>query len=222
MLNEYFYKKSISPRNLDELLARGWRHFGEYFFRYDTSFIEENFQLVKVKVLPLRICLPTFTFNKRQRKILRQNAIFTVKRQIIQIIEYKHTLFQKHALRFQRETRPRSLFDFISRLPHKVPLPTFEIEVWDKEKLIANSFIDITENSFSSIYAMFDTDYAKYSLGIFTLLQEILWAKELDKQYLYLGYAYDRPSFYDYKKRFNALEYYEWTENQWKTFIQNE
>ncbi|MCS6796562.1 MAG: arginine-tRNA-protein transferase [Raineya sp.] len=218
MLNEYFFQTNISGAELDELLSKGWRHFGEYFFRYESSFLEtETGSLEQVQVIPLRICLEDFSFSKKQRKILKKNISFQVKRKLVEITNYKHELFAKHALRFS-SNRPNSLFNFISTNPTFVPLPTYEIEVWDADKLIANSFVDITPQAFSSIYAMFDTDYAEYSLGIFTLLQEIEWAKSLQKKYLYLGYAYDKSSFYDYKKRFHALEKYNWQKDCWEKF----
>lgn len=63
--------------------------------------------------------------------------------------------------------------------------------------------------------------YAKYSLGIFTLLKEIEFAKEMQKDYLHLGYAYSEASFYDYKKGFSALQAYDWEEGIWKNFKEN-
>lgn len=218
MLNQHFYQENISPEYLDFLLSQGWRHFGTYFFRYESSYLESENEYLPVKVIPLRIFLPNFKFSKSQRKILRKNEQFSIKRQLVKLTSEKHLLFEKHALRFSEHSRPMSLYNFLSKTPDITPLPTYNLEVWDKEKLIACSFVDITPQAFSSIYAMFDTDYSEYSLGIFTLLQEIQWAKELDKKYLYLGYAYDKSSFYDYKKRFSALESYQWQENTWVFF----
>ncbi len=218
MLIESFYQKSIQPEALDRFLSEAWRHFGEYFFRYKVSSLETGNTVKFVKVIPLRICLENFQLSKSQRKILQKNAFFSVKKQLIKLYQAKYALFKKHALRFSPNTRPSSLHDFVSDNPESVPLPTYEIEVWDKNRLIACSFVDITTNAFSSIYAMFDTDYARYSLGIFTLLKEIEWAQNLGKKYLYLGYAYDVNSFYDYKKRFSGLESYNWEKSRWEPF----
>lgn len=220
--DNYFHLESISPEELDILLSQGWRHFGTYFFRLESSFLESNNEFLPVKVIPLRIFLPHFQLSKSQRKILRKNEQFSIKRQLVSLNPKKHLLFEKHALRFSEHSRPMSLYNFLSETPDSTPLPTYEIEVWDKEKLVACSFVDITPKAFSSIYAMFDTDYLEHSLGIFTLLKEIEWAKELGKTYLYLGYAYDRNSFYDYKKRFSALEKLQWESFSWVKFQETE
>ena len=58
---------------------------------------------------------------------------------------------------------------------------------------------------------MFEPSFASRSLGIFTLLKEIEFAKENGKSYFHLGYSYEGESFYDYKKRFRATEEYDWT-----------
>jgi arginine-tRNA-protein transferase len=88
----------------------------------------------------------------------------------------------------------------------------------EEEELYACSYFDISANAISSIYAMFDLNYSKRSPGLHTLLAEILYAMEHQKQYVYLGYAYDVPSYYDYKKQFNGLECYDW-EGNWVDYI---
>jgi leucyl-tRNA---protein transferase len=80
------------------------------------------------------------------------------------------------------------------------------------------SFFDIGQEAVSSIYAMFDTDEPARGLGIFTLLAELEFAKHHGKKYLYTGYVHDEPSFYDYKKHFAALEYYDW-QGRWLPYI---
>ncbi|MBL8189740.1 MAG: arginine-tRNA-protein transferase, partial [Acidobacteria bacterium] len=36
-INEEFFRHSIEPELMDKLWAQGWRHFGEYFFRYSIA-----------------------------------------------------------------------------------------------------------------------------------------------------------------------------------------
>ena len=50
-------------------------------------------------------------------------------------------------------------------------------------------------------------------VGIFTMLKEIEYAIAAGKRYYYHGYAYEGESFYDYKKKFNAVEYFDWAGN---------
>ena len=72
------------------------------------------------------------------------------------------------------------------------------------------SYFDIGGESVSGIYAMFEPKSAGRSLGIFTMLKEIEFARERGKEFYYLGYAYAGNSFYDYKKRFSGTEMFDW------------
>jgi arginine-tRNA-protein transferase len=46
---------------------------------------------------------------------------------------------------------------------------------------------------------------------------EINFARKHQKTFYYQGYAYEGDSFYDYKKRFSALEKFVWNKG-WKVF----
>jgi arginine-tRNA-protein transferase len=64
---------------------------------------------------------------------------------------------------------------------------------------------------------MFDPFVTARSLGILTMLKEIEYATMNGMKYYYPGYAYQTPSMYDYKKRFSALESYDWS-GTWSPF----
>jgi len=215
IINEYFFADEVTPLQLDFLLAHAWRHFGTYFFRYSMGFIPETEE--DSAIVPLRIHLQNFSFSKSQRKIIQRNEGFRTVFREASITSTKKKLFELHKQRFAHNT-PDNLYTFLSKNPAKYPTQTYEVAVFDKRKLIAVSFVDVAEYSFSSVYAMFDTNYHKYSLGIYTLLKEIEYAQTLKKKYLYLGYAYETSSFYDYKKNFNALEQYDWQNQTWKKY----
>jgi len=79
--------------------------------------------------------------------------------------------------------------------------------------LLAASFFDFGRTSVSSIYGIFDPDERTRSLGIFTMLKEIEFARETGRPLYYHGYAYEGESYYDYKKRFGAIEVFDWNGN---------
>jgi leucyl-tRNA---protein transferase len=203
----------ISAKNLDGLLAEGWRHFGKDFFRYNLTFQEENL----VHVLPLRMVLENFTFSKSQQKILRKNADLKIVIQPLVLNEEKIKLFESHKSKFA-EHPPEDIFSVVHLTnPAQIPCKCLEISVFDSDKLVACSFLDVGSKATSSIYGFYDLEEKARSLGIFTMLLEIKWAKAHHKQFYYSGYAYDKPSFYDYKKKFAALEYFDWQGN-WLAF----
>ncbi|MEZ5428273.1 MAG: hypothetical protein R2747_18535 [Pyrinomonadaceae bacterium] len=211
-VNEEFYTLEISPRQMDILLSHGWRHFGTHFFRYSIGIYGNQVR----RVIPLRIRLEDFTLSKSLRRIIKKNSDLQPIIRPVFISSEKEELFEHHKCRFNYGI-PGSIYDFLSFSPSNVPGEALEISVYRAGKLIAASFFDVSERAVSGIYAMFDTEESARSLGIFTMLLEIEFARLNGKAFYYQGYCYEGNSFYDYKKRFRATEQFDWKGN-WKNF----
>ena len=97
--------------------------------------------------------------------------------------------------------------------PPPFPATTNEVCVYDGGRFLAASFLDIGRRATSAIYAMFEPELSARSLGIFMILKEIEYSIEQGMEHFHLGYSYEGPSFYDYKKRFRALEAFDWRGN---------
>jgi arginine-tRNA-protein transferase len=208
LINEEFFADAVTPRQIDMLLADGWRHFGTHFFRYNLGIYEDEVR----RVIPLRIRLADLTLSKSQRRILRRNADLEVDICPIDITPEVEDLFDRHKQRFKHGV-PGSIYEFLSAQPASGPTQGFEIAARREGVLVAASFFDVGETTISSIYGIFDPAASARSLGIFTMLKEIEFAREQGKELYYHGYAYEGESFYDYKKRFNALEAFDWEGN---------
>jgi arginine-tRNA-protein transferase len=215
-LNEYFYHWKATPEQMDELWARGWRHFGVYFFRYSVATQWGGLR----SVIPLRVDLEKFAPSRSQKRVIAKNRDRRVVIRDAFIDEAKEDLFHHHRARF-RENVPDSIYDFLSDDPATTPCRTCEICVYDGDRLLAVSFLDVGKTSTSAIYAMFDPRESKRSLGIFTMLEAIRYSRELNCRYYYPGYAYREPSIYDYKKNFHGLEYFDW-KGVWHPFPRGE
>jgi arginine-tRNA-protein transferase len=211
-INEEFFAEFITPAQLDLLLSDGWRHFGIQFYRYSLGICKEEIR----RVIPLRIRLANFEFSKSQRRVLRKNADLRTEIRPIEITIETEDLFHRHKLRFE-EGVPISIYEFLSQEPSVMPCEAKEVAVYREENLVAVSYFDVGERSLSGIYAMFDPGEHSRSLGIFTMLKEIEYARERSCEFYYQGYAYEGQSFYDYKKRFSGLECFDWRGN-WKSF----
>lgn len=208
-INERFNSFYQAPEEMDALWNDGWRNFGVEFFRYSLTFYLGEIQ----KVIPLRIRLADFTFSESQRRVLRKNANLQVKIRPADITPEKEALFQRHKVRFRQDV-PFSIYNFLSAVSTAtLPCNTNEVCIYDGDRILAVSFLGIGTHSTSATYAMFEPEESKRSLGILMILKEIEYSIEQGKDYLHLGYAYEGPSFYDYKKRFSALESYDWQGN---------
>src|SRR5436309_14364020 len=97
IINEEFYATSVTPSQLDMLLADGWRHFGTHFFRYNLGIYEDDIR----RVIPLRIRLADYRPSKSQRRVLRKNADLEISVRPAVIDDETHALFENHKRRFK-------------------------------------------------------------------------------------------------------------------------
>lgn len=200
----------VSPEAMDAFLAAGWRHFGTHFYRY--SLMEHDGELQTV--VPLRIDLRKFTLSKSQRRVLRKNQDVRVTFLPAAISEEAVTMFQRHKARFT-DNVPEELTVFLSSEPATIPGECLTVRCELEDQCVALSFMDVAARSTSSVYGMFEPEHESRSLGIFTLLCEIEWARQHGKAYAYPGYATLGSSHYDYKKQFSGLEGYHWSSETW-------
>ncbi|MBO0858862.1 MAG: arginine-tRNA-protein transferase [Chloracidobacterium sp.] len=201
-----------TPEQMDFLWSLGWRHFGSYFFRYSASRRGAEF----ISVIPLRVDLSKFEPSRSQKRVVARNRDLRVVFRDTFIDEVKKGLFYRHRERF-KDNIPDSIYDFLSEEPAVEPCRNREICVYDRDNLIAASFLDIGGLSTSAVYAMFEPSESKRSLGVFTMLEAIRYSRDLGCRYYYPGYAYREPSVYDYKKNFTGTEYYDWA-GEWRPF----
>lgn len=212
LINEEFYADHVLPEQMDSLWANGWRHFGTHFFRYNVGFLIDDLRFV----LPLRIRLANFSFSKSQRRVLRRNEDLDVTIRPVAIDEASEVLFHRHKTRFNHAV-PESIYNFISPRPDISPCEAKEIRVSRDGQLLAVSYFDVGRSATSGIYAMFEPTVTDRSLGIFTMLKEIEFSIDTGREFYYQGYAYQGPSFYDYKKRLRGTEAFDWRDS-WDVF----
>jgi arginyl-tRNA--protein-N-Asp/Glu arginylyltransferase len=198
------------PQAMDDLWAEGWRHFGAEFFRYSVSPQADGWQTI----VPLRLDLAGLTLTKSQRRVLRKNEDVDLRIVPATISIEAKAMFQRHKERFT-ENVPEALTTFLSTEPGTVPCRCMEFQAWVAGELAAISYLDLGEKAVSSVYGMFDPEHARRSLGIYTLLQEMLWAQAQGYALYYPGYATNGSSAYDYKKQLQGLQGYCWTEQRW-------
>jgi leucyl-tRNA---protein transferase len=197
-------ESGISPEEFDRRLVDGWFHYNWAYRRFSRS---GNYSAV-----PLRIRLRDFKLSKSQRRVMRINADVEVEVAALDgMNDDEANLFRRHETRFGKNG------------PGTVILPggrgefNKKVRVRDGERLIAVSYMETGATSGHGYYAIYDPEIAWRSLGILTLLKEIEYAKSVGKEYYYLGYAYKEPTLFDYKKRFHALEHYNWVDG-WHDF----
>lgn len=203
--DEGFIAWHVPPAEMDRLWSEGWRHFGPLFYRYAQA--QHGGQIMDVR--PLRISLETCRLSKSQRRVLRKNGDLDIRVRPAVLDEERRVLFNRHKQRFV-ENIPDSLEDFLGAEPTVGPCVTLEMGAYLGPRLLAASYMDVGAKAVSSIYGFFDPVEERRSLGLFTMLAEMEWARARGCRYYYPGYAYAQASHYDYKKQFHSMECYDW------------
>ena len=184
------------------VIQRGWRRFGNYYFYPICKDCSE--------CKSLRIDVERFKPSKSQRKALNRNkdTLLVVQKPTVTNDHIK--LYNKyHYWKAQKDgwsgksITPMEYYENFAQGAYDFGK---EVLYYRDDKLIGVDLIDIVEDGISSIYFFYDPDYAYYSLGTFSLLKQIEFAKALKKRWIYLGYWVDGCKAFEYKRKFKPLQ----------------
>jgi arginine-tRNA-protein transferase len=176
--------EECSTTHCQNLIERGYRRFGKMYFRPICPTCQEC-QSIKIDV-------ENFNFSSSQKRVLRKASHIKTYIQRPSLTKQHLKLFKKYHLCMSdkkgwdyHETTPQSYYTSFVDGHNDFG---YEVLYYDGEKLIGVDLIDILDDGISSIYFYYDTDYAKYSLGKFSLYNQIIFAKDTKKKWIYLGY----------------------------------
>lgn len=197
----------LTPEQLDQLLANGWARGGGYARMAHRRLIDGLWR----PCLMLRIPLENFIWKKRMAKLLRRNGrLFTVRIRPFENLEQKED--------FWRDYNWYSVSPLEHHLFGTAPSEDFnmwEACVYEGEKLIAFSIFERGKNSLTSLEAVYDPAYRKYSLGIYTMLLEIEFGINQGHAYYYPGFLPKGVSMFEYKLRPGGTEFFRLEEEKW-------
>ncbi len=186
---------NCSALHCQELIERGYRRFGKMYFRPICSICEE--------CKSIKIDVKNFKFSSSQKRVLKKASHIKNFIQTPTISQEHLDLFEKYHLHMKEkkeweynQTNPENYYSSFVNGHNGFG---YEVLYYDEEKLIGVDLIDILENGISSIYFYYDPDYMKYSLGKLSLLLQIKFAKERNKDWIYLGYYVKECSSLSYK-----------------------
>lgn len=205
---EFHYIENCTFAHNSNLIKHGFRRFGKYFQKP----ICDNCNECK----SVRIDALNFKFSKSLRRVFSKNKntkiLFSRP-----ILDNEHIgLFNKyHAFMYEKKGWRENYVNFRKYFDIYVDGCEnfgFEISYYDETRgLICVDLIDMIDDGISSIYCYYDPDFTHLSLGKFSLLKEIEYAKNMQLRWIYLGYLVKEcPSLRykdDYKPYQTLLEY---------------
>lgn len=204
--------KKLSAKQHDELLANGWFRNDVNVFTSSIKFMGDAWR----SCIMLRVPLENFTWKKRLRRLHRKNSgLFNVVIRPFQHTPEKEELWQG----FKREVHGWVLIPQLDKHLLKNASPvhfnTWELCVYKDSKLVAFSVFDQGEHSISSLEAAYDTNFQRYSLGIYTMLMEIEYGIRNGMTYYYPGFFPRGVPMFDYKLRPGQVEFFRLSEKRW-------
>ena len=201
----------LTPDEFDQALANGIRRSGVFLYHtacHACSACE-----------PSRVDVQRFIWRDSFKRVLKRGD------QILGIRAAKPTLDEQRLEIFNRHRTQRGLGD--SQTPYRSDdyanflvdtcLPqTLELSFWIDEVLVGISIVDCGRTSLSAVYTFFDPQQSKLSVGTYSILKQIEFARDSGRQYAYLGMYVSANPHLNYKAKFTPQE--RWIEGSWVEF----
>ena len=192
--------EKITPRQLDVVLASGYRRSGWFYYRTACPGCQA--------CEPLRVDVPQFVESRSLRRVHKRGdeaLRLEVREPICDPIRLH--LFNEH--RKQREMArgetDATEDDYESFLVASLNT-TLELTYWLDDRLAAVAITDVGEESYSAVYCYFDPELDQLSLGTYSILKQIEIAKQQGKRWIYLGMYVAENRHLRYKARYYPHE----------------
>jgi arginine-tRNA-protein transferase len=183
--------QNCSAYTAKELIERGYRRFGEMYFRPICPDCNEC-QSIKIDV-------NNYIFSKSSKRVLKKAKNIqsyiqqpTMSQEHLDLFDKYHKYMRdKKGWKYQKSSPQHYYNSFVTGHNNY----GYEVLYFDNTKLIGVDLIDILEDGISSIYFYYNPEYSSLSLGKLSLLMQIQLAQKLSKKWIYLGYyVQDCPS----------------------------
>ncbi|NOT84872.1 MAG: arginyltransferase [Methylococcaceae bacterium] len=182
-----------------QLIAQGFRRNGSEVYTPQCANCSA--------CIPVRIPIADFKPNRNQSRCLTKNRATEA---LIKPAIFEQQHYDLYC-RYQRIKHPDSSMQYATseeylRFLSSAWCDTHFVEFTIAGQLVAVAVVDHFADALSAVYTFFDPDFAHYSLGVYAVLWQLNYAKQLKLDWLYLGYwIADCPKM-SYKNQYQPLE----------------
>jgi len=196
----------------NQLIQHGFRRSGQYSYRPHCNSCQA--------CIACRIPASEFIMNRSQQRCLKKNNDLN-----LSVIKAGYT--DEYFELYQRYLNSRH-GDGSMAYPAKEDFEQFLYCNWCDTRflewrlngqLIAVAVTDFVSDGLSAVYSFFDPELKNRGLGTYCILQQIAYAKQLELEYIYLGYWIENHNKMHYKINFRPLQLYldgKWLELQYE------
>jgi len=176
--------EGCTPRSYQRMLERGWRRFGNCFFRPACQGCQE--------CRSLRVDVASFRPNRSMRRIWRKNQdLRTILRRPslsehhLALYERYHTDMARRKGWTEKTIAPLDYFLTYVQSHHEFG---YELLFLGGDRLVCVALLDVLPRAISAVYCYYEPGLRSRGLGVFSVLREIGLARARGLPYLYLGY----------------------------------
>jgi len=155
----------------------------------------------------IRINVNNFKLSKSNKRVLNKNKNLFIKKLSNNPSKEQFILFKKY-LEFKHndsEMNEMNFHDYCKMFDSK-GINTKIYEYFYKGELAGCVISDFLEGSISMVYSFYSEIFLKNSFGKYVILDHFRLAKDLDMDYVYLGYWVEGSTKMEYKNSFNSSE----------------
>lgn len=212
MINAIHFPVSLTGKELDDYLSRGWFRMGQAIFTTDAFPFNGHIHTVHW----LRFVVHQVNYGRSQKKLIALNKSFRAEVAPLNLTTELEELFSlyKNSVDF---AAPESVTEYMFDGRNFNVYNTKMITLMDKGKLIAAGLFDEGEKSIAGILNFYHPDYKRKSLGKYLMLLKINYAIQNGIKWYYPGYVASGYPKFDYKlfPDTNAAEVFEPYSNEW-------
>ncbi len=159
--------------------------------------------------VPVRLPVAAFRPSRSQRRCLARNQDLVIRLLPLLFDEEHYRLYR----RYQSARHAGGGMDLDDREQYRNFLLMSRVDSALAEysldgRVVMVSLIDRLVDGLSAVYAFFDPEFARRSLGVYNVLTLVDLARRMGLPYVYLGYWIAQSPKMDYKRRYRPLEGY--------------
>jgi len=193
--------RALSPEELDRRLAEGDRRHGPFLYRPQCPGCRS--------CEAIRLPIASFSFTKSHRRVLRKgDAALSVEIGDPIADEERLALYDKHKRKrdlMSNSGEPLDLKGYEGFLVDRC-VRSFELRYLHEGQLVGVAVTDRGASTLSAVYCLWDPDYARLSLGTYSILKQVELCRRWGMSHLYLGLYVQDNEHMRYKARFRPHE----------------
>jgi arginine-tRNA-protein transferase len=198
---------SLNTAIYSQLIEQGFRRSGNEVYTPHCPTCSE--------CIATRLIVNSFTPNRNQKRCIKKNQQTTV---IIKPAKFEQAHYDMY-IRYQKhkhkdgDMADSSKDDYINFLASNW-CNTLFVEFSINKELAAVAIVDLLDNALSAVYTFFEPRFSQYSLGTYAVLWQQNHAKELELEYVYMGFWIENCRKMSYKIQFQPMQGF--IANEWK------